>query len=87
MSRGGVTVVIDNLPYRVTGGEMTAAQLRALPHPPIGRDRDIWLAQPNGGDRFLTDTETVELTDGMRLFTAPRAITAGAILVDVGALR
>ena len=51
-----VTVVIDQLPYRVHTGVIKAAQIRAIPHPPIGHARDLWLQLPDDMDRFLTES-------------------------------
>ena len=73
-----VTVVIDGLSYRVRGGVMQASHIRAIPHPPIGPDRDIWLEVPDGSDRFLADQESVDLNEGVHFFTAPQMIMAGA---------
>ena len=73
-----VTVVIDGLPYRVHGGVLAAVRIRSLPHPPIGPERDLWLEVQGGSDRFLVDQETVELTEGLRFFTAPQRIMAGS---------
>lgn len=79
-NKSEVNVVIDGLPYRVHAGVIRAAQLRAIPHPPIGHERDLWLEVPDGTDRFLSDDEQIALGDGMHLFTAPQTITAGGII-------
>ncbi len=78
--RPEVSVVIDGLSYRVAAGVITGAQVRSIPHPTIGSDRDIWLEVPDGSDRFVTEDEKVELSDGIRFLTAPQRIMAGGIL-------
>jgi hypothetical protein len=74
-----VTVVIDQLPYRVHAAVISAANIRAIPHPPIGPGRDLWLVRDDM-DRFLSDEDEIQLVDGMQFFTAPQTITAGAII-------
>jgi len=73
-----ITVHIDRAEFKVTAESMTGAQLRDLPTPPIGPDRDLYLEVPGpGDDELIGDDQVVPLEDGMRLFTAPRAITPG----------
>ncbi len=72
-----VTVKIDGLQYRVRGGVWRAVEIRQIPHPPIGGDRDVWLRSSDGPDFFLVDEAEVDLSDGQQMYTAPRAITAG----------
>lgn len=72
-----VTIWIDGLTYRVVPTILTANQIRSISHPPIGRDRDLWLARNEGADELLMDDDRVAVEDGLRLFTAPRTITAG----------
>jgi hypothetical protein len=71
-----VTIVIDGLAYEVPNNAITVRDIRALPHPPIDPDRDVWL-EGDGSDRYLLDDEVVEPTPGLRIFTAPRTIMAG----------
>ena len=80
-----VTVVIDGLSYRVARGVRPAISIRAIPHPPIPPNRDLWLEVPDASDRPLTDQESVELTEGVHFFTAPQTIMAGGILRAVRA--
>ena len=72
-----VTISIDGLTYRLTSSVLTAGQIRLLPHPPIEHDRDLWLVKAEEPDELLADEDQVALEDGLRLFTAPRSITAG----------
>ena len=73
-----ITVHIDRAEFKVTAESMSGAQLRDLPTPPIGPDRDLYLevAGP-GNDELISDDQVVRLEDGMRFFTAPHAITPG----------
>lgn len=70
-------VRIDGLEYRIASPVLTTAEIRALPHPPIGADRDLWLVRQDGSDEFLTDEEQVVVADDASIFTAPRAINPG----------
>lgn len=73
-----VTITIDRLAYTVEARAMLGCDIRAIPHPPIPPDRDLWLNVPSGPDRLVNDNEPVEMEDGFRLFTTPRSITAGS---------
>jgi hypothetical protein len=73
-----VVIHIDNIEYRLHVDDVTGAQLREFPNPPIGPDRDLWLEVPEGHDRLITDDETVELQDGMHFFSAPARINPGS---------
>jgi len=77
-----VTLLLNGTEYRVEPGAMTVAELRALPYPPISSDYDLWLETPDGEDTFLSDTEQVQLHDGMRLLAVPRSILAGRPVKD-----
>jgi hypothetical protein len=72
-----VTLLLNGTEYRVQSGGMTVAELRALPYPPISPDYDLWLETPDGADKFLSDTEQVQVGDGIRLHAVPRSILAG----------
>jgi hypothetical protein len=73
-----ITITIDGLTYRCRASVVTATGVRRIPHPPIEGERDLWLEVPDGSDRFLADDEEVVLKEGLRFFTAPRSILAGA---------
>jgi len=70
-------IQIDRKHYTVRQGHMTGAELRALPEPPIGEDRDLFEVVHGNADRKIEDAEVVEIHDGQRFFTAPRHINPG----------
>jgi hypothetical protein len=71
-------VQIDRMHYTVTSEHMTGLQLRALPSPPIGADRDLFEVVPGGSDRKIGDSQVVEIRNGIRFFTAPAQINPGS---------
>ncbi|HEX5493992.1 MAG TPA: hypothetical protein VFX70_05375 [Mycobacteriales bacterium] len=75
-------IKIDRIEYHVTQEELTGAQLRQLPSPPIGPDRDLFEVIPGQADRKISDTYVVEIVNGKRFFTAPAHINPGAHAVD-----
>ncbi len=70
-------IQIDRTHYRVDQEQMTGAELRRVPNPPIGPDRDLWEVVPGGADRKIGDADTVEIRNGKRFFTAPAQINPG----------
>jgi hypothetical protein len=73
-----ITIHIDRVAFRVTEGPITGQQLRDLPDPPIGPDRDLYLEiKGPGEDQLIQPTDTVELEEGIHFFTAPAHITPG----------
>ncbi len=70
-------IKIDRVEYEVTQKELTGAQLRQLPIPAIGPDRDLFEVIPGKEDRKISDTDIVEIVNGKRLFTAPAHINPG----------
>ena len=68
---------IDRTGFTVEQSELTGAQLRQLPSPPIGPDRDLFEVVPGGSDKKITDGDPVTMRDGLRLFTAPAQINPG----------
>jgi hypothetical protein len=72
-------IQIDRHHYTVKHHEMTGEQLRHLPHPPIGPERDLFEVVPGGTDRKIANDERVEIRDGKRFFTAPAQINPGRI--------
>jgi hypothetical protein len=70
-------IQIDRVHYTVSMSKMTGAELRNLPVPPIGPDRDLFEVVPGGTDRKIADTDVVEITNGKRFFTAPAHINPG----------
>ena len=72
-----IDIKIDRETFRVEEDQLTGLQLRQLPKPPIGPDRDLFEVVPGGSDRKITDLEVVKLRNGMRFFTAPAQINPG----------
>jgi hypothetical protein len=70
-------IKIDRVEYRIAEEELTGAQLRQLPRPPIGPDRDLFEVIPGQADRKIDDAYVVEIVNGKRLFTAPAHINPG----------
>lgn len=68
---------IDRTEYTVEQEELTGAQLRQLPTPPIGPDRDLFEVIPGQADRKIKDTDVVQMANGERFFTAPAHINPG----------
>lgn len=68
---------IDRDHFKVTQPALTGAQLRSLPTPEIGADRDLFEVVPGGSDRKIELNESVSMRDGLRFFTAPAQINPG----------
>ncbi|OSJ08867.1 hypothetical protein BST63_27360 [Bradyrhizobium canariense] len=72
-------IKIDRTQFKVKEHFLTGAQLRALPQPPIGPDRDLFEVVPGGSDEKIANTQRVKMRDGLRFFTAPAQINPGFI--------
>jgi hypothetical protein len=72
-----IKIQIDRIHYAVDVTQMTGEQLRQLPQPPIGPDRDLFEVVPGHSDRKIENNEEVELRNGTRFFTAPAHINPG----------
>ena len=70
-------IKIDREHFKVSKSVMTGAELRALPVPPVGSDRDFFEMVPGGTDKKIGDHEKVEIKNGLRFFTAPAQINPG----------
>ena len=75
---------IDRTDYEVgfdqlDAGRLTGLQLRHLPEPPIGADRDLFEIVPGGRDRKIGNDDAVVIRDWMRFFSAPATINPGDI--------
>ncbi|HEY3888806.1 MAG TPA: multiubiquitin domain-containing protein [Caulobacteraceae bacterium] len=70
-------ITIDRGEYVVTRKLMTGEELRHVPHPPIGPDRDLFEIITGGSDKKIEDDEIVEIKNGMRFITAPAHINPG----------
>jgi hypothetical protein len=73
------TIKIDRTEYRVRERQLTGSQLRLLPTPPIGPERDLFEVVPGGSDRKIADEMEVKMRDGLRFFTAPAQINPGVM--------
>jgi hypothetical protein len=71
---------IDRTHITVTKTEMTGAELRALPTPPIGEDRDLFEVVPGQPDRKVGLNDIVKIRNGQRFFTAPALINPGRMV-------
>lgn len=70
-------IQIDRIHYTVNKSRMTGLELRHVPNPPIGPDRDLFEVVPGDVDRKIGDTDVVEISNGKRFFTAPSHINPG----------
>ena len=68
---------IDRTSYKVHEPVLTGAQLRALPEPDIGPDRDLFEVVPGGSDLKIEIDARVQMRNGLRFFTAPAQINPG----------
>lgn len=76
---GQFQIQIDRTHYTVTLEKMTGAQLRNVPTPPVGADRDLFQVVPGGSDRKIGDEDVVDIRNGLRFFTAPSQINPGKL--------
>jgi hypothetical protein len=76
-AKRGFVIKIDRNEYRVNQPTLTGSELRNLPAPPIGPDRDLFEVVPGGSDRKIDDNDVVKMRDGLRFFTAPARINPG----------
>ena len=70
-------ITIDRGEYVVTRKLMTGLELRHVPDPPIGPDRDIFEVKTGGSDKKIEDEELVEIKNGMKFITVPAHINPG----------
>lgn len=75
---GKVPILIDGKRVIAPKGALTGTEIRKLPSPPVGDDRDLWLDRDGTLDDLVEDEEVVELRPQMRFFTVPRIINPGA---------
>jgi hypothetical protein len=68
---------IDRKQYKVSQREMTGLEIRHVPNPPIGPDRDLFEMVSGGSDKKIGDEQIVQIRDGLRFFTAPALINPG----------
>jgi hypothetical protein len=73
-----IPIFIDDVKYDAPALQMTGAELRALPNPPIGPDRDLWLETPGPSDDILIRPElTYDVKPGSKYYPAPSTINPG----------
>lgn len=70
-------IQIDREHFKVSSPALTGAQLRKLPTPEIGADRDLFEVVPGGSDRKIELIDVVAMRDGLRFFSAPAQINPG----------
>jgi len=70
-------IQIDRAHYDVAESSMTGAQLRLVPTPPIGSERDLFQVVPGNSDLKINDADIVQIHNGQRFFTAPAQINPG----------
>ncbi len=70
-------IQIDRIHYTVESSEMSGAELRLVPTPPIASDRDVFEVIPGGQDRKIEDADVVKINNGQRFITAPAHINPG----------
>ena len=88
----GLIIQIDRKEYRLQrkqlqDGKLTGRQIRRLPDPDVGPDRDLYEVVPGSSDRKIEDDELVVIRNGLRFFTAPRQINPGCLRVVRGQLK
>ena len=73
-----IVVHIDRHRFEAPKNPMTGAELRQLPRPPIGPERDLWQIVPGPADDIkIVDDQLVKLHDGLHFYTAPTTINPG----------
>jgi len=76
-----IPIFIDEVKYDAPSLEMTGTELRGLPQPPIGPDRDLWLEMPGPSDDVLIrPDQTYDVKPGNKYYTAPSTINPGGRL-------
>ena len=70
-------IKIDRMTYKVAQAVLTGGELRRLPEPDIGSDRDLFEVVPGGSDIKIEADAKVAMRNGLRFFTAPAQINPG----------
>lgn len=73
-----VTIHVDKSHFAVEQSSLTGSEIRHLPNPPIGDDRDLYQEVPSGEDLLIGDDISVELHNGLHFFSVPKAINPGS---------
>lgn len=72
------TIHIDRATFKTPFEKLTGAQIRGLPTPPVGPDRDLYLQQKGKNeDRLIRDDDVVDIEEGLHFYTAPTTINPG----------
>jgi len=71
-------IKIDRTEYKVRKEVLKGSDLRKLPEPDIGPERDLFEVVPGGSDLKIENQMDVKMRDGLRFFTAPAQINPGA---------
>jgi hypothetical protein len=74
-------IQIDRTHFRVTRPSLSGQELRQLPTPPICPERDLFQVVPGGSDQKIADVQSVEMSNGLRFFTAPGQINPGGVIL------
>ena len=73
-----IRIHLDRVPYEVQQHELTGAQIRALPSPPIAAEFDLWQeARGDVEDQLVAPTDKVKLKEDMHFYSAPATINPG----------
>jgi hypothetical protein len=72
-------IKIDRTTYEVGQPVLTGEELRRLPEPNVGADRDLFEVVPGGSDLKIEADTKVEMRNGLRFFTAPAQINPGRV--------
>jgi hypothetical protein len=75
--KANIPIHIDKQLFKVNPGSLTGAELRNLPTPPIGGDRELYLVRPGRDDLVVGDTDSIPVKAGLHFVTAPRNVTPG----------
>jgi hypothetical protein len=75
---GKVEIKIDGHSFWIEPAPISGADLRALPIPPIGADRQLFqIFAGTQADLMIADDQIVDLENGVEFFSSPLTITAG----------
>lgn len=73
-------IQIDRSQFRVGQRHMRGHELRELPNPSVGPDRDLFLVdRGSSADELIGEQSVVGVEDGMSFFTVPRTINPGCL--------
>ena len=74
-----IRIHIDRKPYEVHEREMTGAQLRAVPTPPIAANFDLWQEEHGDvEDQQVPENTPIKPKEDMHFYSSPNNINPGA---------